>query len=352
MWSDIKPDGKLGCYTFRSSSANGSPELKYKFANTTVTPNAWNHVVLTFEYNENSEFRSKFYLNGILQESTWEFNGAKGTTESWANVNYAVTNSDWFGFGGGRGASAVYGNGIVDDLLVWDGAMTPEDVKMVKNGLNAEKLPEKVIAYWDFETDAGLDHYFNSKGQKTDARACVFKLEPLGPEGAARQVPQNPLYITGCPFIAGTTFKVETTPTWTAKRGELSESTGTDLEGSTKLTYKNAGDYTVTLKLENPLGSDTKTYPVFKVGDVDGVEENVAGELRTYTVEDILFVEFAEDGNYQVGVYNASGVLVAQKEAAVAAGQNMSISLGAKGVYVVKVMKEGKVVRTVKVLNR
>ena len=44
--------------------------------------------------------------------------------------------------------------------------------------------------------------------------------------------------------------------------------------------------------------------------------------------------------------------VVAQKDAAVVAGQNMSISLGAKGVYVVKVMKEGKVVRTVKVLNR
>ena len=180
----------------------------------------------------------------------------------------------------------------------------------------------------------------------------MFKTVATGPEGAGRQEAQNPLYISGCPFIAGSTFQVETTPTWTAKRGVLSESTGTDLEGSTKLTYKKAGDYTVTLKLENPLGSDTKTYPVFKVGDVDGVEENVAGELRTYTVEDILFVEFAEDGNYQVGVYNASGVLVAQKEAAVAAGQNMSISLGAKGVYVVKVMKEGKVVRTVKVLNR
>ena len=78
----------------------------------------------------------------------------------------------------------------------------------------------------------------------------------------------------------------------------------------------------------------------------------MAGELRTYTVEGVLFVEFEEDGDYQVGVYNASGVLVAQKEAAVAAGQHMSRSLGAKGVYVVKVMKEGKVVRTVKVLNR
>lgn len=152
--------------------------------------------------------------------------------------------------------------------------------------------------------------------------------------------------------MPGSTFKVETRPTWTAKRGVLSESTGTDLEGSTKLTYSKPGDYTVTLTLENTLGADTKSYPVFKVGDVDGVEESMAGELRTYTVEGILFVEFAEDGDYQVGVYNASGMLVAQKDAAVVAGQNMSISLGAKGVYVVKVMKEGKVVRTVKVLNR
>ena len=113
-----------------------------------------------------------------------------------------------------------------------------------------------------------------------------------------------------------------------------------------------SANYTVTLTLENTLGADTKSYPVFKVGDVDGVEESMAGELRTYTVEGILFVEFAEDGDYQVGVYNASGMLVAQKDAAVVAGQNMSIPLGAKGVYVVKVMKKGKVVRTVKVLNR
>lgn len=74
--------------------------------------------------------------------------------------------------------------------------------------------------------------------------------------------------------------------------------------------------------------------------------------MRTYTVDDVLFVEFVEDGDYQVSVYNVSGMLVAQDEATVAAGQQMRISLGAKGVYVVKVMKEGKVVRSVKVLNR
>lgn len=352
MWSDLSSTGKLNSYTFRTATYNGAPELKYTFPNAVVTPNAWNHVVLTFEYNDQSQFRSKFYLNGVLQESTWVLDGASGTTETWANVNYSITTSDWFCFAGGRGSEPVFNNGIIDDLLVWNGAMTPEQVQNVKNGLDANSLPQEVMAYWDFETDADEDHYFAAKGSVAGAKACSFKTEALGSEGAGRQVAQNPLYISGCPFVPGSTFKVETRPTWTAKRGVLSESTGTDLEGSTKLTYSKPGDYTVTLTLENTLGADTKSYPVFKVGDVDGVEESMAGELRTYTVEGILFVEFAEDGDYQVGVYNASGMLVAQKDAAVVAGQNMSISLGAKGVYVVKVMKEGKVVRTVKVLNR
>lgn len=352
MWSDLSSTGKLNSYTFRTATYNGAPELKYTFPNAVVTPNAWNHVVLTFEYNDQSQFRSKFYLNGVLQESTWVLDGASGTTETWANVNYSITTSDWFCFAGGRGSEPIFNNGIIDDLLVWNGAMTPEQVQNVKNGLDANSLPQEVMAYWDFETDADEDHYFAAKGSVAGAKACSFKTEALGSEGAGRQVAQNPLYISGCPFVPGSTFKVETRPTWTAKRGVLSESTGTDLEGSTKLTYSKPGDYTVTLTLENTLGADTKSYPVFKVGDVDGVEESMAGELRTYTVEGVLFVEFEEDGDYQVGVYNASGVLVAQKEAAVAAGQHMSLSLGAKGVYVVKVMKEGKVVRTVKVLNR
>ena len=329
MWANINPAGKLANYTFRSSTANGSPELKYVFPNTTITPNAWNHVVLVFEYNTSSQFRSKFYLNGVLQESTWTFNNASGTTEDWVNINYSISASDWFCFAGGRGSEPVYNNGIIDDLLVWDGAMTLEEVQAAKEGLDAESLPSDVIAYWDFETDANDDNYFSGV-----------------------QVPQNPLYISGCPFIAGTTFKVETLPTWTAKRGVLSESSGTDTEGSTKLTYSKPGDYTVTLKLENSLGSDTKTYPVFTIDEEDGVETGAMGEMRTYTVEDVLFVEFAEEGTYQVGVYNISGMLVAQEEADVVAGQHMSITLGSKGVYVVKVMKEGKVVRAVKVMNR
>lgn len=352
MWSNINTTGKLDSYTFRSGTANGATELKYTFANTVITPNAWNHVVLVFEYNGSSQFRSKFYLNGILQQSTWVFGSASGSTEDWVNINYDISASDWFCFAGGRGSEPVYNNGIIDDLMVWDGAMTQEEVNQAKAGLDGNSLPANVIAYWDFETDADDEYYFAAKGQKVGAKACSFKTEAGEGEGSGIQTPQRPLYISGCPFIAGTAFQVETLPTWSTKRGVFTESTGTDTEGSTKLTYSKGGDYTVTLKLENSLGSDTKAYPVFKVNTGDGVADEVMGDMRTYTVDGVLFVEFAEEGTYQVDVYNVSGMLVAEKEAAVAAGQNMSITLGAKDVYVVKVMKEGKVVRAIKVLNR
>ena len=73
--------------------------------------------------------------------------------------------------------------------------------------------------------------------------------------------------------------------------------------------------------------------------------------MHTYTVDDVLFVEFAEDGNYQVAVYNVSGMLVTQKAEAIYAGQNMRITLGTNGIYLIKVIKEGKEVRTIKVLK-
>ena len=351
FWSNINSEGKLDSYTFRSSTAGGSAELKYVFPETIVTPNGWNHIVLTFEYNEDSKFRSKFYLNGILQESTWEFANAKGTTEDWCSIRFALPSTYWMGLGGGRGSNPTFNNGIVDELQVWNGVMSEEDIQASKAGLNADNLPENVLAYWDFDTDTDESNFFVAKGTKPEAKACVFKIVAGELEGSGTQTPQNPLYISGTPFIPGSAYKIETLPTWKTKRAIISDATGNDIVGSAKLTYAEKGDYTVTLTLENTLGLDSKDYPVFSVIDPTGIEEKEAGELHTYTVDDVLFVEFAEDGNYQVAVYNVSGMLVTQKAEAIYAGQNMRITLGTNGIYLIKVMKEGKEVRTIKVLK-
>lgn len=353
FWSNLNPTGKLDTYTFRSATAGGSAELKYSFPNTVIVPNAWNHVVLTFEYNENSKFRSKLYVNGVLQESTWAFGNAKGTTEDWCSIRFALPEDYWFGFGGGRGEGAVFNNGIVDELQVWDGAMTKEDVKTSQAGLDPENLPANVLAYWGFDTDAAEDYYFTAKGSKPEAKACAFKVVAGVNEGSGIQTPQFPLYTSGTPFIPGTTYKIETLPTWTAKRAVISESTGNDTEGSAKLSYVKPADRTVTLTLANTLGSDSKDYPVFSIYDPTGIEDQSSEvEMRTYTVEDVLFVEFTEGGNYQLAVYNVSGMLVGQKAGTISAGENMRVTLGTKGVYLIKVMKDGKEARTIKVLNK
>ena len=45
-------------------------------------------------------------------------------------------------------------------------------------------------------------------------------------------------------------------------------------------------------------------------------------------------------------------MLVAQKRVQIVAGQNAQIGLANKGVYLVKISLDGKVLRTVKVINK
>ncbi len=351
MWSSF--EGKNFGWTFRNDGAASPGELQYKFPDMVFSPNAWNHVAMTFEYDGN-KFRSLFYLNGVLQKSTWTYTGAgggTGTTESWANnITYGIAGTDWISFGGTRGNNAVANTGIIDELQVWNKAMTQEDVTASYEGLNGNNLPAEVIAYWDFDTNANNEHYFLAKGSKAGAKACVYEMGQGQSEGQGYQTPVQPNYISGCPFIPGEAYKIVTTPTWTAKRGVIADAQGNDKEGSATVSYTKNGDYTVSLTLENTLGYDKKNYPVFYLGT--GINEIDTDNLRAYTVEESLFVEFAESGNYQITVFNASGMQVAQKSATVAAGQNMLITLGADGVYIVKAMKDGKLVRAIKVLKK
>ncbi len=352
MWSSF--DDKNFGWTFRNDGGAQPGELQYKFPDLVFSPNAWNHVAMTFEY-DGSKFRSLLYLNGVLQKSTWSYTGAgggSGTTESWANnITYGIAGNDWISFGGNRGSNAPFNTGIIDELQVWSKAMTQEDVTASYEGLNGNSLPADVLAYWDFDTNADDQHYFQAKGSKAGAKACVYEMGQGQSEGQGIQTPVQPSYISGCPFIPGEAYQIVTLPTWTAKRGVIADAQGNDKAGSATVSYTKDGDYTVTLTLENTLGYDKKDYPVFSLSTGIG-QVNDAADLRAYTVEESLFIEFAEGGSYQVMVYNASGVQVAQKSAVVAGGQNMLITLNVDGVYVVNVLKDGKPVRAIKVLKK
>ena len=115
------------------------------------------------------------------------------------------------------------------------------------------------------------------------------------------------------------------------------------------------GDYTANLTLKNDLGSDTKSFQFIHVGTAAGIEDVVADgdELKTYTVDDVLYLEVAEDGIYGVDVYGVNGQLSASKTQKVPAGYVMKLTLnGASGVYLVNVTEGGKVVKSFKVVKK
>lgn len=354
--ADTETPGAVENLTFRSSFTNGSPELKYTY-NTVVPQGAWTHIVYTFEWNSSNQFRAKFYVNGVRQVPTSvSYNGSNGNEDTfWSCTNKAVlTNGMWFYLAGGAGSSPVYNDGVVDDVVIWDGAMTEAEVQQVMSGVDASN--SKVIGYWDFETDAAANNTFKAKGTKSGAEFSNFALLATENEGQATQTPVAPNYEAGSPFISGTAYVVETTPTWTARRiATVEDATGNDKAGSVNVSFPREGNYTVKLALENSYGSDEKEYPVFTIDNgLMGIEDVVVdGEtLEAYTIDGTLFVEFAADGNYTVNVYGVNGQLVGKKTQNIVAGQNMSITLANAGVYVVNVVKDGKVLRNIKVLNQ
>ena len=74
--------------------------------------------------------------------------------------------------------------------------------------------------------------------------------------------------------------------------------------------------------------------------------------MAAYTVGEDAIVEFGEAGCYEVCVYDAAGVAKAHKTATLSSGNVMRVHLANAGVYVLVVKKDGKTMRTVKLLRK
>ena len=201
-------------------------------------------------------------------------------------------------------------------------------------------------AYWDFEADADASHYFTSK--VGNAKLAHGELKVGTGEGVASLVPDAPTYDAGSAFVSGT-FQVKTTAEWTAKKATIVSQNGTDQAGTAKLKYAKAGDYEVTLTLKNAHGSDTRTFKVIKVkADPTGINGTEAADMKVYAIDrDVLF-DVETPGNYLVQVFSTNGQMVASKAVSVNGAESVRLHLGAQGVYVVNVKKDGKTLRTVK----
>lgn len=358
VWGNATSEHGAFDMVFRTSTAGGSREVKYRYGDV-INLNAWTHIAFSFEWN-NGSFRLRTFINGleVLPEQVLNRydNGTttypKDAEELWANTsNYTIPTGYWATWSGGAGSEPVYNNAVLDDMVVWDGAITETDAMKAVEGLKEDALPSNVIAFWNFEKriDGAA---FSSVGTKAGVQGSAFALLAADGEGQATPTFIMPEYRTGCTSIDGTGFNVETKPTWTLRRSLITEQAGNDREGSAKIKMTRSGDYTCTLTLENGLGSDSREYPVISASDNKGALEGVTeNEFRTYVMDEAIMIDFANDGEYTVAVYDVAGHMVANRTAHMNSGSVMAVSVRNAGVYLVKVMTGGRDLRTVKVIK-
>lgn len=356
-WSQISPDGSFDGITFRGTDATSNKELQYKYGKTKFPVGNWVHVTMSFDYNTAGQLRADMFLDGVKQTVT-EWKRLQGENPVFGPATYeptyqddvySITNGMYLCIGGPL--HDRYGlDGIIDNVVVWDKAVTEAEAKVAMGDLNAKSLPAGVMAFWDFEKKA-TDNVFTSVGTKA-VKAGMQDMVAGGGEGQATLQFVEPTYIAGSPFVSGETYKVETKPSWTSKNATFADITGNGEAGSANVSFRTGGDYDVTLTLSNALGKAEKTFSVIKVAYPTGVDAVEGAEMKAYTVGEDAVVEFAEAGAYEVSVYTTAGEQVARKAAQLNAGNVVNVHLAKAGIYVLNVKKDGKTVRTVKLIRK
>lgn len=355
-WLRGGKDGEISSYVFRGSKSDGvAPgELKYSFPNTKLASDVWVHIAITFDYKTSTSFRSQLYVNGKLQKATWERGAGgsgTGTEKTYAKKEWYIDKNDWLSTAGLVYNGAAI-DGTIDDFLVWNGVMTEEEIATAMKGYKAGEVPAKAIAYWDFENDPVKTS--RGLGFKSESGKYIYNFECVGGEDAAEgqgvQTPLDPVDAAGCPFVGGSAYPVKTVPTWTARKMTVTEAEGTGAAGSAKVSFTKTGDYQLKLTLSNSYGTDEAYYPVFSVTDdsaINDVEAN--GALKCYNVGRAIFIELPDAGKYTVRVLDMQGRLLTQRATGADAGAMMQLSLGQSGVYLVEIVRDGKLARTFKV---
>ncbi|MBR1594285.1 MAG: endo-beta-N-acetylglucosaminidase [Alloprevotella sp.] len=351
-WSTLDKAGAL-VFTYRNSSrAENPPASKYEYPAGTLPIGVWAHVAIVFDRKSDGTARHQLYVNGKFVEPTVYQDGAV-TTDKYLPVldmDGTVGNDPWMCIGGpasGRGGI----DGIVDNFQLWKKAISEEEVQASMGALDPSNLPAGLSCFWNFETKAADGKGFVAVGATPGLEAGSYELIKLEGEGRAQPHYVDQVYTAGCPAALDAGYPVLTEASWKAVKATITDITGNGEAGSAKVSYAKDGLYNVSVTLANPLGSDTKTYSAIRVGEDTGINEVEGAELRTYTVGDVVYVEFAEGGNYEVQVYNVAGQLVAAKAATLTKADRMQVRLPQTGVFVLRVARDGKAVKALKLLR-
>lgn len=354
MWTAIRPAGYAANNNIgRNNAANelslctdapaaGTPNYEHNndvdiLSNGySLMPGVWYHVCAVKAGRSIS-----LYLNGkLIASGTSRGAGPK----NWNGAKFYV---------GGSMTNLASLTGWVDEVQIWSKALSATEIQEAMKGYKT--APANLEGYFTFEeqkTDSEGYIYFPNTGKNAATVAGGYMTTGKEENGRTTDYKQNQLTTAlGVPMLTGSYPITYESSKWMVEGARLNASTST----TANATYTGAaGKYPVTLVATNSWGSVSKTVSDYIV--VTSIED-VAGEggymVYPNPFEGTANVLFAEDGLFEVAVFAADGKLVGNNAFDVRAGEVREISIAdmADGVYVVVILKEGKAIRSFKIVK-
>ena len=357
LWVTIRPEwqGSRALHAANEISFNTmgwtAHDNPYEDVMTTgysVTPGVWNHIVVTHTDGN----IQKIYFNG-RQVASHSF-AASSRREDYGDRRINASKvADIFIGGGGVYKSGF--NGVIDEVQVWSKPLSDDEVLRAMKGYKEGEVPADLKAYFTFEDVDGMKFKnIGSAGRTYDGSVVVVSGSGGENTSSAAYVDQQPNNnVLGFPGVVGT-YEVKTTPTWELGDGRISS----ESDKTAVVTYAAPGKKNVTLKLKNGWGEDEKT--VNEIVDITAIPDGISTvEAQTgLSVYPNPFVEsvnmrFAENGHYTINILGATGSLLQSNQFDAVEGQVVNVAIsGARGIYFVQVMKNGKTYKTLKVIKK
>lgn len=309
-----------------------------------LTENQWAHVLISYDGS-----KQRIY-----------FNGKKVSEGAYNKITYIdrwdgrhVVDKAPIYIGGSRVYYAGF-VGTIDDVQVWHKALSDAEVADAMKGYDGREIPADLKGYWTFESDDynSGDFTFTNKGSlNVETKAAYIEVKGTGGENTDLNeeypLPAN-INVEGNPAMSGT-LPITTTSTFSIPDVEVTNS-GDQATAS----FDKDGKYNVTLTLTNGWGSDTMTKEEYIVVVITGaVDETLVNNLKVYPnpfIENVN-LQFAEEGNYVIDIFDAQGRKVTSKTHQAMAGEICTLTVNeAQGMYYVVVSKDGKRLKALKVV--
>lgn len=301
----------------------------------TLSANTWYHVCVV-----KSGKNIKLYLNG---KKIIDVQSRGAGPKDWRGANFYV---------GGSMTNLASFTGWVDEVQIWNKALTVEEVQEAMGGYLLP--PPGLEGYFTFEnttTDKDGMMYFPNEGNNVAVPGAYMTIS-TSQNGKTVDSKQNQLTAAlGVPYITGSrTINFESAK-WMLDGANFSQ------EGDNKATatYAKDGKYSITLTLANSWGNATKTITDYiVVKKATGINNEKADNFLIYPnpFKEQANILFSEAGVYDVLVFDTQGKQVSARNYNAESSEVCQLSFDApQGMYYVVVMQGGKCVQSFKVIK-